>query len=992
MHFIRLLCASLALMFSLVSTSYAATVVVYVTEEGAMVDGVSVKIGEQKKLVSKAGFAVFDLEPGSYLAEFAQFGEWAGEANFMVNRANNDVDILVEMLGGEAVAEAKPADKTASGVVSGQLISAETGGPVSGARVGVLDSDLGVITGDDGSFELELPRGKYTLKISDPNYNNKEVRGVYSLPGVPINLAIDMNLSGSGTIEEVVAVGSYVPDSATSQERDASAVLDSIGAEQMSRFGDSNAASAVKRVVGVTITDGKYVVARGLNERHTSIMLNGATLPSPDPSRRVVPLDIFPSGVIKNIDVQKTLTPRVYADSTGSTVSLETKKFPLEFEGKASLSLGYVDSVTLKTREFQQTEGADFLGFGSDGDRALPGAAKSFDSDTANLQESIDAADLLSYNLTPEDTTVTPNVSLGLSFGDALVDTGETAFGYLASFRYANKWAGHTRDTNTNNVSSEGNLSVDDSYEEEVTTHDVDLGASLTLGLLHGDSEYTSNSMILRQTYSDTRIKTGRGGDQDREGVIYSMDWQERQLIMQQFTGNHYLAEILNTEIDWQVSFSEASLMNSDRRTYSFEREDSDEPYELFWSSLDREFNELTDTVTDFSTDWKSEIYKESNYLVSALYGVSLFSREREADGTLLGYKSRTTTARDYPDVFDADQILRDSIANDDVRFQNNTAGSSDYDAEWDLTSYYLGLEVENLSLFNLNVGFRAESSDIKVNTFDLTSAAEPVLASLEDDTLYPSISGTVFIGQDIQLRAAWYETVNRPDFRELANSLYIDPDSGDTIRGDSNLQVSDVSNYDLRAEWYLSDSESVSLAYFDKSFTNPIEKVLTTSSGTIFSYQNGDTGSISGIEFDFRKEMEFDSHLVFVSGNFSVIDSEVEIAFRKRIMQGQPDLLANLQVGFDSANSSAKYTLIYNYQGESLYSATQVGSQAPDVFQEPRAELSANYSAEILNDLTLKVALKNLTDEEVSLTQAGSNFRSYKKGRELNLGLSFDF
>ena len=225
-----------------------------------------------------------------------------------------------------------------------------------------------------------------------------------------------------------------------------------------------------------------------------------------------------------------------------------------------------------------------------------------------------------------------------------------------------------------------------------------------------------------------------------------------------------------------------------------------------------------------------------------------------------------------------------------------------------------------------------------------------------------------------------------------MANSLYIDPDSGDTVRGDSELQSSEVTNYDLRAEWYFSEGESVSLAYFNKDFTNPIEKVLTTSSGTIFSYQNGETGTISGFEFDFRKEFELPSYLMFVSGNISLIDSQVEIAFRERIMQGQPDKLANLQVGFDDADSTAKYTLIYNYQGESLYSATQVGSQSPDIIQEPRGELNANYSTEIMPDLTLKAALKNLTDEEVSLTQAGANFRSYKKGRAFDLGLSFVF
>lgn len=990
MHFSKRLFLTLAFCLTFLPSAFAATTVVYIS--GDDIDGIAVEIKDSKQLVNKAGFAVFELSPGVYDATFTQYAEWVGEARFTIGASNADVDLFVEMLGGEAVAEARLADKDAVGVVTGRLTSAETGGAVSGARVAVVGNpELGVMSEQDGSFSLELPRGRYDLRVADPNYNSKEIRGVFSLPGVPINLNIDLNLSGSGTIEEVVAVGSYIPDNATSQERDATAVLDSIGSEQMSRFGDSNAASALKRVAGVTVADGKYVVARGLNERHTSILLNGATLPSPDPTRRVVPLDIFPSGVIKGIDVQKTLTPDVYADSTGSTVRLETKKFPLEFEGKVSASLGYVDGVTLESREFQPTEGMDFLGFGSDGDRALPAAAKSFDSDLASLSQATEAAGYLPLTLTPEEVTATPDTSLGLSIGDTFYDNGKTAMGYMASLKYSNKWSGETRETNTNNESAEGRLTVDDSYTEVVTTHDVDLGASLTLGLLHGDNEFTSNTMLLRQTYSDTRIKAGQGGDQDREGVIYSMDWQERQLMMQQFTGNHYLSKYLKTEIDWQVSFSEASLLNPDRRSYAFERETDDGPYVLFWSSLDRTYNELTDSVTDFGTNFKSELFSQSNYLLNGLYGASIFSRSRTSDGTQLGYTAGNTTASDYPNVFDANQILGDYLADDSVRLQNNTTPSSDYDADWDLTAFYLGLELENISLFNLNVGMRSETSTMTVNTFDLISGT-PIPAELEDSSIYPSVSGTWFVGSDVQLRAAWYQTLNRPDFRELANSLYIDPDTGDTVRGDSNLQSSEVTNYDVRAEWYFSDSESVSLAYFNKDFTNPIEKVLTTSSGTIFSYQNGDTGTISGFELDFRKEFDLTSHLMFLSGNLSLIDSHVEIAFRERIMQGQPDKLANIQLGFDSNNTTSKYTLIYNYQGESLYSATQVGSQSPDIIQEPRGELNANYSAELMPDLTFSLALKNLTDEEVSLTQSGANFRSYKKGREFNLGLSYEF
>ena len=164
-------------------------------------------------------------------------------------------------------------------------------------------------------------------------------------------------------------------------------------------------------------------------------MLNGASLPSPDPSRRVVPLDIFPSTLLSGIDVQKNFTPDVFADSTGGTIKLSTKKFPQEFEGKISGSLGYITNLTGKQRELQQSEGTDFLGFGANNDRALP-------SDTLNPNE-------YASNFGTEESAVLPNSTIELSLGDTLIDNDDYSFGYTGSVRYSNEWSRQDRESNT---------------------------------------------------------------------------------------------------------------------------------------------------------------------------------------------------------------------------------------------------------------------------------------------------------------------------------------------------------------------------------------------------------------------------------------------------------------------------------------------------------------------------------------------------------------
>src|SRR5438045_4007380 len=95
-------------------------------------------------------------------------------------------------------------------------------------------------------------------------------------------------------------------NSALDAQRTAVGVVNSVTAEQISKSPDGDAAQAVRRVSGVTVQDGKYVFVRGLGERYTTSSLNGARVPSPEPERRVVPLDMFPAGLLQTITTSKT--------------------------------------------------------------------------------------------------------------------------------------------------------------------------------------------------------------------------------------------------------------------------------------------------------------------------------------------------------------------------------------------------------------------------------------------------------------------------------------------------------------------------------------------------------------------------------------------------------------------------------------------------------------------------------------------------------------
>lgn len=980
------------------SGALAGEAVFYVTEQGKPVDTLSITVDGERQLIGKNGVVSFDLKGGTHQVEFSEFGQWAGEFEFDAASEQN-AEIKVEMIGGEAVPDISvytPGQQEGAvlGQVSGYIESDETGGGVEGARISIEGSDVATQTDGEGYYELELPRGEYDLRIAHPSYGNRDVKGIRVFGNSATAMNINMSLSGDSSIEEVVALGSYIPSTATSQQRDSSAVLNAIGAEQMSRFGDSNAASALKRVAGVTVSDGKYVVSRGLNERHSTIMLNGASLPSPDPSRRVVPLDIFPSTILDGIDVQKSFTPDVYADSTGAAIKLNTKKFPASFEGKISASLGFVSGLTGETRQVQQSEGLDILGIGADEDRALP---SSFNSLKDNDIRSPAVASQFASNLGTEETTILPNASIEVSMGNTLVDYSGFQFGYTGSFKYSNSWEKQDREQNSYFVSNDA-LVLDDSYEQERTSNDINLGAGISLGLIAGNSEFSINTMLLRQTQADNIVETGIGGDQNRESIGYFLGWNERQFFLQQFTGEHLLSDKMETEINWQFSISQATLNAPDAREYSFEREadDATDEYVLFWSSLSRTYNELTDDNSDFSIDLSSLAYANDHFQAKLKYGASMFSRERDADGTTVKYNGNGTTASNYEGVTDIEEIVDTSITNGNLGVTVGSRPSDDYDATWDLTSYYLMTDIEVFDSFKVLLGARAEDSQMKLNTYDASSTSQNLIednAEINDDGIFSSVSFLYYFSEDFQGRVSAYDTINRPDFREIANSFYVDLESGDTYVGNTGLVSSEVSNIDVRLEYYMSGSESISLAYFTKEFDSPIEKTLKTG-GAVRSFENGEKGELSGVEIDFRTEMDWDRFSGFVSGNFSQIDSEVDLVIgstlKNQAMQGQPKQLANLQIGLDDLEMGSDYTFLINYQGESL-EAVSIGD-LPNVFKEPRMQIDFNYSQDLSDDLTLKAKLKNITDEAYELTQGDKTYRKYKKGTELSIGVSMPF
>ncbi|HET6763985.1 MAG TPA: carboxypeptidase-like regulatory domain-containing protein, partial [Longimicrobiaceae bacterium] len=285
---------------------------------------------------------------------------------------------LLALLAGLAAGAPAAHGQDQTGRIVGRVVDGSTGRGLSGARVAVQGTTLAVPAGVDGRYSLSrVPAGTHTLAVSMMGYGTKTVTGVAVAGGGAAQM--DVALSPAALQLQAIAVSATrergTVSRALDEQRTATGIVNSTTAEQIARSPDANAAQAVQRVSGVTVQGGKYVVVRGLGERYTTTSLNGARLPSPEPDRKVVPLDLFPAGLLESVSTTKTFTPDQPGDFSGARVDLRTREFPTHRVFTFSAGSGYNDRATGRSVLAAPTVGGEWLGFAGS-ERALPGAVR----------------------------------------------------------------------------------------------------------------------------------------------------------------------------------------------------------------------------------------------------------------------------------------------------------------------------------------------------------------------------------------------------------------------------------------------------------------------------------------------------------------------------------------------------------------------------------------------------------------------------------------
>lgn len=811
-------------------------------------------------------------------------------------------------------------------------------------------------------------------------------------------------------IEEISVVGRFITD----EKRSTASISNIVGIKQFERSGDSNVAESLKRVSGVSTVGGKFVYIRGLGERYSTTLLNGAILPSPEPINRVVPLDLFPTAVLESVLVQKTYSAQFPAEFGGGILQMRTRKSTDEFFWNLSSSVGVTPGVTFNDGLSMPGGDTDWLGI-DDGYRGIPDALNLATAGGKELKRK--SAFLGGAGYTPEELQVIgrsmrneyniqeeelpANYGLSTSLGNFHeIGNNGMQINYIASIDYSNSWDSNEILRNSYKTSDAG-LERSDELVYFGTENSIDASAIFSAGLdLNANHNIQLTSVLLRKT---DNITSRTSGDLAAEDIVIltETEWVERELFSNQLQGDHYFPQYRDLVLNWRYSKITAENDSPDNRYYRYDLTQSGYEFSTRADGNVRRFSVLDDSAEDLGIDFTFQLYSGLSADLTAQTGFVHTEKRRDSEIRRYSFFDQGALAFDSRLLaMPMETILAyDNIGPHGFELREFTRPTDSYHAASESDAVYSQLELNVNDRYRLTAGVRQEDFSQGVTTFDLFRKGSEIKAQQQSRELLPVISATLILDNH-QFRAVYSETLSRPDFRELSPSGFTNPITGIEVVGNPALQIASIKNYDFRWEWYLGFTDYMALGFFYKEFTNPIETVIQGGADNRRTYANAKSADNQGVEYEIYKRLDFLRGIgedFYIQGNITYIESLIDIRTAdqgvltntSRPLQGQSDWLFNAQIGYEPMFGTTA-TLLYHYFGERI---AEVGiSGAPDVVEEPFGELNFTFIHELGEHWSLGFKAKNILDESSETTQGGHLVTGYDLGREFSLKLDYHF
>lgn len=892
------------------------------------------------------------------------------------------------------------------GSINGKIIDKTTNEELIGASILIIGSTTGTTTDLDGTYSLKgLVAGTYQLRVSYISYQTAVINNVNVKAGQ--NTILNIQLDPSTTeLNEVVVSAEAIKASEASVlniQRNSLNIVDGQSAELISKNNSSDGADVLKRMTGVTISDGKYAFIRGVGDRYNNTMLNGSNLPSTDPEKRTFAYDLFPASLMENVLTSKTFIADKPADFTGGLVEINTIEFPSKFLFDINLSSAYNSNTTFKSFNSYNGGKQDILGI-DDGTRELPSSI----SDLRVNKTNFTTEQLQQIGVSFKSNWQTKSLYAPLNSGFRINLGNQMSFenshlGYIASISYSN--SAENKGLEQASYTFEGPRF---NYNGSVNSINVSWGGLFNISYKQGkDHKISLKNVINNSSDDETTVYEGiyYGTQQTRKST--ALRFVTRSLQSHQLIGEHHFDYLRSLRVDWNVNFAKSNRDEPDARRYIYARgsEEYDQPYRflLDQSISTRYFGSLDDKSFGGNLNFKIKPFTDA-FLPTFKFGLMLDKKERIFDARIFGF-------RNIPggNFLQEDNILQQSIdkiftpVNINPQFIEVievTQPTDSYNSNQTITAGYGMFDFQPFSGVKIIAELRYENA--KQNLFSKSRTGEPIQVRSNYDDLFPSLNLTFEAADNINFRLAYSRTTARPEFREIAPFTYFDFVQNELVIGNTKLKRSLITNYDARLEYYPAPKELLAISAYYKEFADPIEQILLSSSAfePLRSYENAKSANNVGIEFEARKSFDFISSTLsnfsFI-GNLSIIDSKIKLednGFQEaeRALQGQADFILNAGLYYDALEGDFSASIIYNKVGQKI---SKVGfGNLGDVIEVPRDQIDISISKKLFEVISIKLAVKDLLSQDykfIQQTPDGDKVSELsKKGQTISVSLSY--
>lgn len=885
----------------------------------------------------------------------------------------------------------------AQGTLSGTIIDKTNKETLIGVNIIVSDPadenktmTNGTTTDLDGHYSIKLAAGKHRISYSSVSYKVEEIiLDITDGQSIQKNISMEESSISLDAVEVVAIVRRESENILLMDQKKSGVIVEKMGAKELSRKGASNVAAGVKKVSGVSIVGSKQLFVRGLGDRYNSAQLNGLPIASPDPNKKIIKLDIFPSGIVQYLSVNKAYSAQNYADYTGALIDIVTKEYPEYGFLETSIGMGYNSQST--GNDFYRIEADGFRYMGLDVQKRRALTPEKYLLSGQNSMRIGDDFNASAFGFSSK--AALPSNKFSIAGGKLFNLNDKRKLGAIVNISFDNEYSSKTnviqRQINKQNI-------VDGDFVSDEYSYNTYLSTFAGLSYIHNSNHsFTYNSLWVNNGIDEFKAKVGTKPDWsngERTALVRNAQYINYQLLSQQLIGKHTLNEQLKAH--WAANYMNVSYQMPDRRELVFWTQASgnngNEQDEWGFMTYDPNLASKRIIVDQTKHDFNAttDVDYQWNENVSVKAGLSLRKEFLDYHSYFFGYSfvgaqsGNLSYAVDInaPENYFGNEYLKN--------VRNNTSDIMGYQGNSHIIAAFAQTDMVATPLLHIQAGIRIEASDMSITPATNRFVNEANNINFSNIDFFPSLNLKYQLSEDMNLRLSGSRTVTRPSFFEKSPALILPEQGNNRFVGNIGtkenpndfgyyLENAYSLNADVKWEWFPQTGDLIALSAYGKIIQDPIENISYIQGGTdkTYSVRNfPNNAKVAGLEFEVKKKWRqwfvgCNAALIYTHLNIPEDANELESS---RPLQGASPYLVNADIGYELTygkhdEKRSYFGLVYNVFGKRLYT---VGINQGSQYQLPYNQLNILIKNKITDRLNIDLSFSNLLNEKFVIEQ----------------------